>query len=516
MARSDDPLLRLRDLRITLPDGRPLLGGVDLTVSRGEVVAILGGSGAGKSTLGRVLFEPETLVRQGFTVAWAAREMAPAAFVPQQGAPLDHLDVAGNVRLALRFRGESPAGRREAEAWIAQVGLPEHLAIPGHSTHGLSGGQAQRLAVARGLAAGRDLLFLDEPSAGLDAASSLEIARLLRAQAQERGAGIVVVTHDTLLASQAADRILFLSGEGTLREVQVPSGDREALEARLRHLLEAPAAPVTEASPRRRLGPALLEVWNRTLGPLEMPLRLLESLLHLRLRELSESARVLRRVLVQAALRPAAFYGVVSTLLGFTVLYVLVRAAPAGLSSARLLELVGGSYVLALAPPLSALLFVATSGSAVNAWLGSLALGRQLTALRAIGVPPERYLWIPAFFGLVAAYLFAATLFAAGLVAGGALLHHLEGAGPGAIARIAGDLLDPVPERVTLRARALWLLFLYAPGIACDVVWRGTDLKQRSDDVTRAMTGGVIAATLWVVALELVSALILFSTRGAG
>ena len=510
-----EPLLRLSGLDVDLPDGRPLLRGVELTVRPGEVVALLGPSGAGKSTLGGVLFEPELLRRQGFRLRWTARQMAPAALVPQQGAALDHLDVEGNVRVALRFRPHAGDGAENsnAETWLEQVGLGPAQVSPRASTHGLSGGQLQRLAIARGLAADRRLIFLDEPSAALDPAATEALADLLRQEARERGAGIVVVTHDTHLAARAADRILFLGPDGSLNPIESVAGDRDALEASLRERVATTGAS-SGATVRPRLAPSrwLLELWSRTLGALEVPPRIVAEALRLRGGQLVEVLHVLRRVLVQAAVRPALFYAVVSILLGFTVLYVLVRAAPAGLESARLLEVVGGSYVLALAPPLSALLFVASSGSAVNAWLGALTLGRQLTALRAIGIVPERYLWVPAFIGLVLSYLFVALLFAAGMVVGGVLLHHLEGVESGALLRIAGDLLDPVPERVTLRARALWLVALYAPGIASDVVWRGTDLKRRSEDVTRAMTGGVVAATLWVVSLELVSALVLFST----
>lgn len=508
-------LLRVEGLTVELPDGRALLRGLDLEVRAGEVVAILGASGSGKSTLGRVLFEPDTLARLGFRVSADRLEVGPAALVPQHGAPLDHLDVQGNVRLALHFRdGAIPAPAAE---YLRLVGLPEALAAPGVSTARLSGGQMQRLAVARALAGGRDLLFLDEPSAGLDPHAAAGLAALLRRQAREAGAGIVLVTHDTLLAAEAADRWLILDpAAGRLVPVEVAAGDRAGLEAALRDALERATQAETVGRRRRpRLGPRLAGLWARTLASLEVPVTALVQLAPVRPRQLGDLLAVARRVLAQALLRPAAFYALVSVLLGFTILYILVRAAPAGLSPGTLLRMVGGSYVLALAPPLSALLFVATSGSAVNAWLGSLALGRQLTALRALGVRTETYLWLPAFVGLALAFLASAAIICAGLLAGGAIVHVMQGVDASAAeiyARLAGDLVDPVPERAALRARAVWLFALYAPGIASDVVRRGTDLKRAADDVTRAMTGSVVASTLWVVALELLSALVLFAT----
>ena len=511
-------LLRLEGLSVTLPGGRPLLRDLDLTVAPGEVVAILGGSGSGKSTLGRVLFEPGTLHREGFRVSSTHLTVAPAALVPQHGAPLDHLDVPGNVRLALRFRTDGGGGT--AATWLERVGLPGLVTAPGTATGALSGGQTQRLAVARALAAGRQLLFLDEPSAGLDPEASAALGRLLRDEARTTGVGIVVVTHDTLLVAEAASRCLRLD-EGTGRLVPLPldPGDREGLETRLRKALARPQEALTrEAHRGRGAGPRLSEAWARTLAPLEVPGRALAEGFRVRRRQLPELARVAGRVLRQGLLRPAPFYAVVSILLGFTVLYILVRAAPTGFSATRLLDMVGGSYVLALAPPLSALLFVATSGSAVNAWLGSLALGRQTTALKALGIRTETYLWLPGFLALSVAFWVTALLIAGGMLVGGAVVHLLQAGrhlGP-VLAHLAGDLIDPVPERATLRNRALWLILLYGPGIAADVVHRGTDLKRRADDVTRAMTGSVVACTLWVVALELGSALILFATRGAG
>lgn len=514
------PLLRIEGLEVHLPDGRPLLRGVDLEVAPGEVVAILGQSGSGKSTLGRALFEPEMLRRQGFRVKSSVLEMERAALVPQHGAPFDHLDVLGNVSLALRWREDGGVGVPDAADWLRRVGLPDTVTAPGTPTAGLSGGQCQRLAIARALAGGRALLFLDEPSAGLDTLAAAQLGTLLRERAEAENASVVLVTHDTLLAAQSADRHLLLDpATGRLIPIETDRGDREGLERALREKLEAQGVSADEPHrPSSALSRRAAGLWTHTLAPLRMPALVLSELPRTRARTVSGLLRVAARVLGQSLLRPALFYAVVAALLGFTILYVLVRAAPSGLSSARLLELVGGSYVLALAPPLSAILFVATSGSAVNAWLGSMTLGRQVAALRALGVRIENYLWLPTFLTLSFAFVCTALIISAGMIAGGAALYGLEEVTDTlgqTLALLAGDLLDPVPERARLRARAMWLIAIYAPGIAADVVHRGTDFKRSSDDVTRSMTGSVIACTLWVVVLELVSALVLFATRGA-
>src|SRR4051812_17470457 len=148
--------LVVRGLRVALPDGRVLIDGVDLTIGAGEVVVLLGGSGAGKSTFARVLFERDELDAAGFEVVAAQLDLDrdQLGLVPQRGALFDHLDIRGNLELALRHAGSSD----DAETWLTRVGLDEKLAARGTPVTTLSGGQAQRVAVARVLASRRKLV----------------------------------------------------------------------------------------------------------------------------------------------------------------------------------------------------------------------------------------------------------------------------------------------------------------------------------------------------------------------
>ena len=142
--------LAVRGLRVVLPDGRILIDGVDLTIGAGEVVVLLGGSGAGKSTFARVLFERDELDAAGFDVVAAelALDRDQLGLVPQRGALFDHLDVRGNLELALRHRtpgtpgsqGSAAGGDDDPETWLARVGLDPTLARPGTSVTQLSGG----------------------------------------------------------------------------------------------------------------------------------------------------------------------------------------------------------------------------------------------------------------------------------------------------------------------------------------------------------------------------------------
>src|SRR5215470_3252446 len=151
---ADASPLSVRGLRVVLPDGRILIDGIDLTIGAGEVVVLLGGSGAGKSTFARVLFERDELDAAGFEVVAAKLDLdrGQLGLVPQRGALFDHLDVRGNLELALRH-ASTPAdavdGSDEVSAWLRRVGLDPTLAAPGTPVSRLSGGQAQRVAVAR-------------------------------------------------------------------------------------------------------------------------------------------------------------------------------------------------------------------------------------------------------------------------------------------------------------------------------------------------------------------------------
>jgi len=217
-----------------------------------------------------------------------------------------------------------------------------------------------------------------------------------------------------------------------------------------------------------------------------------------------DAATVAGRVGAQAVVRPLLFYAIVSTLIGYMVLYVISRIGGAGVRPDALIRQIGGSYVIALAPALSAILFVAASGSATNAWLGSMALGRQTLALEALGIDQKAYLWAPAWLALGLGYVLVAGVFALGMIVGGWLVCRGLGM-PDAWALLTADLIDPRPERAAYAARAGLLVWMYGWGIASDVVAKGTASKPDADAVTRGMTASVVACTLWVVALELLS-----------
>ena len=206
---------------------------VDLHVAPGEVVGVLGPNGAGKSTLlaalaglvrldggrvalgGRVLEEPA----RGVCVVTEERGVG---LVFQQHLLFPHLTALENVAFGPRAKGLRPGpARRQAREWLERVDLG---AYAGHRPDALSGGQSQRVALARTLAAAPGLLLLDEPLSALDVEARRAVRSVLRAHLEAFAGPALLVTHEPLEAVALADRLVVLEGgrvtqEGTVRKV---------------------------------------------------------------------------------------------------------------------------------------------------------------------------------------------------------------------------------------------------------------------------------------------------------
>ena len=192
---------------------------VSLQVDEGEVVAVLGPNGAGKTTLlralagllplsaGRVLLDGAVLEDPTRAIR-IPPERRPIGVVFQDYLLFPHLSALENVAFGLRCRGVSPPGARaQARDWLERMGLAEHVqARPAQ----LSGGQAQRIALARALAVKPRLLLLDEPLSALDATSKTEVRRDLRRHLASFKGIRLLVTHDPLEAAVLSDRLVVI------------------------------------------------------------------------------------------------------------------------------------------------------------------------------------------------------------------------------------------------------------------------------------------------------------------
>jgi polar amino acid transport system ATP-binding protein len=238
------PVIAVHELR-KRRGSREVLAGIDLTVARGEIHALLGPSGGGKTTLLRCLNGLEIFDTGRIDVAGI--ELGPGPGDPQklravrtrvgmvfQGYHLfPHLTALENIALAPVVVGGKPRAEAlsEAEALLAEVGL-EHRQDARPPT--LSGGEQQRVAIARALATHPEALLLDEPTAALDPERRQGVLELLRRLAA-RGVALVLVTHEIGFAREAADRVSVLDG-GLIIEAGVA-----------RTVLTSPASPRVRA-----------------------------------------------------------------------------------------------------------------------------------------------------------------------------------------------------------------------------------------------------------------------------
>ena len=197
------------------------LDGVDLSIERGEYLAILGPSGSGKSTLMNMLGCLDTPTRgdyhlDGSDVAkleanqLAAIRNQNIGFVFQSFNLLEYASALDNVALPLVYAGVSAKQRKQrAAALLEQVGLGDRL---DHKPNQLSGGQKQRVAIARALVNDPQILLADEPTGALDSKSGAEIEALFN-QLHSEGRTIIIVTHDNALAERTKRIITIKDGK---------------------------------------------------------------------------------------------------------------------------------------------------------------------------------------------------------------------------------------------------------------------------------------------------------------
>lgn len=196
-----------------------ILQSIDFTVQRGETLAIVGASGSGKSTLLGLLagldMPSEGTVKFDGTDIFALSEdgraglrQAKLGFVFQSFQLLSHLNALENVMLPLELRREEDA-KEKAEAMLERVGLSSRLK---HYPKYLSGGEQQRVALARAFVTEPPLLFADEPTGSLDAATGEAVIRLMFELNRERGSTLVLVTHDPSIAARCERTITIAAG----------------------------------------------------------------------------------------------------------------------------------------------------------------------------------------------------------------------------------------------------------------------------------------------------------------
>ena len=246
-------IMRARGLEMSFGQTHALRG-VDLDVAAGEVLAVTGPSGSGKSTLlhvmagvlvpdaGRVDYHGADTTQDIAALDEAARSrlrLKEFGFIFQFGQLLPDLSALDNVTIPLLLAG-TPRRRALAQAreTLGELGLSEHL---DKRPTQLSGGQAQRAAVARALVTNPRLLFADEPTGSLDSLAAERTMEVLLSSVHSRGAGLVIITHDARVAAYA-DR------EVTVRDGRISPGATHTAAGPSRPGNAEPGSPGSERS----------------------------------------------------------------------------------------------------------------------------------------------------------------------------------------------------------------------------------------------------------------------------
>ncbi len=510
---------------------RVLLDGANASFEPGQVTLIVGPSGAGKSTLLKLLsglmgdgdegLEVAGQVRMDGVAANPAARRRRVGVVFQNHALFDELSPRGNVRLARAHRRRSSPSTQQADS---PTELLRELHVP-HDvrTSALSGGQRQRLAIARTMAYDPDVVLYDEPTTGLDAATATEVAGLIRATHANHPKTSIVVTHDYQALAPIADRIYLLDPESrSLREIDhsqwsqlrdrlrpLPSGEPDETDRR-------PLQVATTAT--KRLGNYATDFLATTTRAAEAVLMSAVSLLPI-WRSPAWGLRFLAHYLRLVAGPSAwAYLGLSGVIAGFVTTYFTFRFLPYAryaepLLIEDLLSSMGFALYRILVPVLATILIAARCGAAVASDVGGKSYGRQLDALRTMGIRPRFYLLTPILYSFligvpVLTLLSYWTASLTSLIVFTAT--HAE-RGPD-FWQLHYHWRLVVPNQMLFDGSG-WLLgklILSAMGIGLIAYHRGARPKHSNRDISNSITSTILWSTLFVLVVHFVFAFLEF------
>ena len=462
------------DLSITIEE-RILLKKQSLLVTHGSVTVLMGPSGVGKSVLADVLFG---LARQKGAIKWKGQclnEKNIGALVFQSGGGLPHVSAFDNLAL-------TGAKKNDVLNMLQAFDLS-----PKQGCAYLSGGESRRLAVARALVAGRKLLWLDEPAAGLDVKRVDALAGQIKRQAVEHNVAIIITSHRANFTTAVADKIVLLDFDGEFKDLSVPHS-AEILQEILRNKITDQTLPSIVKRKRFSFGSFPLkwiEHWARSIyGTILLPF---------------SGSRVAWKTLLHtlyiAAFQGWMFYVIVGGIFGVIFLLIFTISLPF-MNTARIISEFGPIVIHRLSPAFAGILAAARAGSATSAWLGQITATRQLDALRVLNVNVSNHILSPIWIGLSIASFIGTLLFAFSLTA--VFASYLENDTTGSAVKMIHTMIEAEG------AYALAKSAFFGTIVAAITISFASAKKRRADEVATAITKGIVHATVWIMIFELI------------
>jgi len=504
---------------------RELLRDVSLTIPAGDLTVIIGGSGAGKSVLLRLI---AGLVSDGSSTINTSGELRISEAQPdephrvgivfQNFALFDEWNALDNVQFAIDHRRDmATKPSRTALQWLEELRV-DPFSRPAR----MSGGQKQRLAIARTLAAEPNIVLYDEPTSGLDHSTGLEVATLIAETHKKHRQTSIVVTHDYDTLLGIADHCLLLDSAATTLRL-IPKNEWEKIAEQLRPVIVGTSE--SNSSPNVTLANKTFLLLDRAVSGLGSVIVGLIDLIGLPI-DIARSSFSLRWAIrfflhtMRLISGPSSwgYLAMAGAIIGFTSTYFTFRFLPFQLYSKPLLieDLLGSigfALYRILVPVLATILVAARCGAAIAADVGVKRYGSQVDALQTLGVRPPVYLLAPTVLAFLVAtpflqwIAFSISRFVSLICF---VATHPE-SGPYFWQQHFYRNLDDGND--WLFGGAGWVLtkaLLCGIGIAAISYYQGMRPKESAGEVSQSITSTVLWATLYVLVVHFVIALIEF------
>lgn len=506
--------------------GKSLLLNANAVFPAGKVTLVLGCSGVGKSLLLRILaglIDRDQSVIEYWGDIRSGKDDAentlrdhsenPVAVVFQSFALFDELSPADNIAIAIEHSTGTSVSQKEvlskAHRLLAELGVPDD-----RPTHVLSGGQQQRLAIARAVGMETDVVLYDEPTSGLDTNTAAQVADLIRETQTKFQRTSIIVTHDFEALKSIADHVILLNHhEQSLQEIPADEWHR------LTELLGEPPQTDDGHTHSRSMLTRLADTFGHSAAAtgefVEQLLLLPYALLPL-WRSFRWGLRITSHYIrLVCGWSAVAYIAVAGMIIGYVAQDFIFRYLPfrqytEPLLIENLLHATGFSLYRFLVPILCTILIAARSGAAVAADVGSKVYGRQLDAMRTVGMDPDRSVRTP----ILYAFLIGLPLLT--------FLGYAVASVTSAVAFLSTHAQEGIAfwdahfHRELRLPNALfykgtgWLvakLLTCAMGVAM-ITWKcGASPKQSAPDISKGVTQTILWSTLFTLLVHFVFSL---------